>query len=368
MWPTRGIIPPTLFLCLSAALAGCASGADAESSFAARLELIPASVVGERDGVVVAMADLDRAAELAGVTRPEDTSDADAVLEYGKAVTGVRDLDAKGPAPVAALTPNSASAEYLLQMDEFAKEVGWSFVDISWFAEFQDPPTTFMVAGGEFDEKRLSQAMGKPDDGIWRLGGEDGKFDRESISPARPLGQPVRLALDDGHLLESRKTPPLEDALGGGGDTLADNDVLRALAEAMDGEEVYSAYFNATGLHQLDPVHVLEKRAIPGDQVLPQPFRGVAGGLTQEGGKPVVVFAYVHGSDSAAEANAEALRTLVETGRMLRGNAAWSKLFTVDEVRADGSTLVARLGLGDRGNPQFAYNLMTNREGLVSHR
>jgi hypothetical protein len=368
MWRTRGTFLAALLVC-AGALAACGTGGAPESSFADRLELIPASVVGERQHVILAMADLDRAAELAGVTRPADTSSPDAAMEYGKAITGVGDLDAKEAPTVAALTPEAASDRYVLQLKEFEKEVGWSLLDIAWFVEFRDPPKALLVAGGEFDEKRLTAAMGQPDDGIWRLGDKDGAFDPEAVSPARPLGQSLRLALSDGQLLVGRTTPSVRAAVDGDGETLADNDVVRALAQAMDAEGAYSAYFNASGVHKLDPVHsVIGGRKAGPDQVLPEPFRGVAGGLTKEDGKAVAVLAYAHASDSAAEANAAALRTLVENGRTLSENRPWSDTFAVDDIRTDGSTLVARLALDERANPQSVYGLTNDREGLVSHR
>jgi hypothetical protein len=359
-------------------VAACSGGGQSSGagSFRDRLELLPASVIDDPNNVVVAMADLDQAAQLAGVERPPDAN-VDEMIEYVNAVTGIPAADSQGPASVAALTPQTAHIDRLVQVNEFDGEVGWSIADVSWFAETQVPPNTFMVAGGDFDEARLTDAMGERQDGIWRLGGEDGEIDVANRSAARPLGESLRLAFNDGRLIVGRSTPPVEEALGGDGGTLADNGVLASLAQAMDDHDAYSALFNAGGSHGFDPATALLGESLDDvegaiaelqEQVLPQPFSGVAGGLTSADDEAIVLLAYAHDTAEAAEANAEALRTLVEQGHSLQSDQPWSDLFTVDDITTNDSTMVARLALGDQGNPQLAYNLLMTRESIVSHR
>ena len=106
---------------------------------------------------------------------------------------------AEGETPaVAALAPEAAGIRSLPQVAEFAEEVGWSIADVSWFIEYQAPPEMFAVLGGSFDEDRLTDAMGAAEDGIWRLGGEDGQRDLDDVTVARPFGQSLRLALGGG--------------------------------------------------------------------------------------------------------------------------------------------------------------------------
>jgi hypothetical protein len=355
---------PLLVVIAIVAAACSTSATGGAGSFRERLELLPASVIDDPGTVIVAMADLDRAAQLAGVERPADASDVDAVRAYVQAVTGIAGVDAPEPASVAALTPETAHVERLAQVDEFDDQLGWSIADVSWFAEVQVPPNTFMVAGGDVDEARLTEAMGERRDGIWRLGGEDGEVDFTSVSAARPLGESLRSALVDGRLIVGRSTPPVVDAVDGDGPTLADDDVLRSLAQAMDDPGAYSVLLTAGGSYGVDP-----RAALAGleDQVLPQPFRGVAGGLASEDGVPVVLLAYVHDSAAAAEANADALGGLLEKGHTLLTGEPWSNLLTAGEIGTDGSMLVARLGLAEQGNPQIAYDLLVNRDALVTH-
>ena len=360
---------------LAVLVAACSTGVGGGAvSFRDRLALLPASAIEDPNSVVVAMADLDRAAQLAGVERPPDAGNVDAVIEYANAVTGIPASDSEGPADVAALTPATAHVERLAEVDQFDDELGWSIADVSWFAEAQTPPNTFMVAGGDFDEARMSDAMGERQDGMWRLGGEDGEVDVSNVTAARPLGESLRLALDDGRLIVGRSTPPVEEVVDGGARTLADNEVLGSLAQAMDDNDAYSAMFVAGGLFAIDPAVLLrggdpeEALAQAQEQVLPQPFLGVAGGITSADDEPVVLFAYVHPNAEAAQANADALRRIVEQGQSLQSREPWSNLLTVDDISADGATVVARLGLGEQGKPQLPYHILTSRDSLVTHR
>jgi hypothetical protein len=372
----RGVTGLAVSLLLTTmAAAACLPGVDSGAeSFRDRLGLLPASAAVDADPLIVAIADLDRAAQLAGVQRPADAGDADAVADYVAAVTGVGGPNAGKPASVAALTPQTAHVERVAQVGEFADELGWSISDVSWFAEVQSSPNTLMVAGGDFDEARLNGAMGERRDDLWWLGGEDGEIDPTGITAARPLGESLRSTLADGHLVVGRTTPPVTDALDGDGPTLAHDTVLESLAQAMDDHDAYSALLTARGSYGVDPATVVRggnpqaALAQLQDQVLPQPFRGVASGATVEDGAPIVLLAYAHDTAEAAQANATALGRIVEQGRSQRDNQPWSELVTVDEIRADGATLVARLRLAEHASPRLGYGLLLNRDSLVTHR
>jgi hypothetical protein len=347
-----------------------AGGAGDAGSFADRLALLPASVADGSGDLVVTMADLDRAAELAGVRRPPDAGDAVAVADYVRVVTGLTGLDPARPGVVAALVPDTVHVESTARVGEFADELGWSIADVSWFVEARVQPNTFMVAGGDFDEARLTSAMGERDGDVWRVGGEDGEIGI-GHSPARPFGESLRTALVDGNLVVGRSTPPVAAAVASDGPTLADDEVLRSLATAMNDAGAYSVLLTAAGSY---PVDAATGGATPSaldrmrDQVLPEPFRGVAGGLTSQDGAPIVLLAYVHDTPEAARANADALRGLVERGHGRQSRVPWSEVLRVDGIRTDGGVLVARLGLAGKGYPQLAYQLLSTRDLLVLHR
>jgi hypothetical protein len=346
---------------------GSDPGGMTATGFATRLATLPAAVAGDSDQIIqIAVADLDRAAELAGLTRPVGSTDPDELREYVNALSG---RFTEGP-PVAALFPEAANIARIDQVDEFAAELGWSVSDVSWFAEYQMPPNAFTVIGGDLAESRLTDALGeRPDDGIWRLGGEDHEVNLEEVSAARPLGEALRLALVDDHLVMSRTTPPVAAALTGGA-SLAEDPRLSALAAAMDAESAYSALF-LTGQPssfqaQALPPQVQDQAEARGAAALPQPFTGLAVGSTQIDGTPYAVFAYVHDDEAAATANADALRTLLEEGVSLNTGEPWSEQFGVADIRVDGATVVARLTLN--GNPPILpYNVLMQRDNIASH-
>jgi hypothetical protein len=98
-----------------------------------------------------------------------------------------------------------------------------------------------------------------------------------------------------------------------------------------------------------------------------EPFVGFGSGLTLDSDDPNVVLAYVHADDETAQANAEPLRELLQEGTSLRTGEPWSVLFTVDTIRTDGPTLVARLGLGTGGRPGLAHDIVHARDSLAMH-
>lgn len=362
-----------------AAVAGCSDGSDdaGASSFEARLELIPASadLDGEDDAVTVAMSDLERAAELAGLEPPDDPSSGDAVVDYLSPLSGF-DLSGEEPLPVAALFPEASQYQRAAgELDAFVDEVGWSLLDVSWFVEYQVPPGLFTVMGGDFDEDQLTEAMGEPADDIWRLGeeGENGTVGRDPELPssaARPLGESLRLALDDDRLIVGRVTQPVEDALEGSDDTLADDPVLSALAGALDDEDVYSAMlmtgrdFNVVSTM---PPGSPEAVAAAEEEALPEEFNGVAGGLSYEDDHAVAVLVYTHADEEAAASNADALEGLIEDGRSLQSGRPWSELFSVDEVRTNGTTVVARLDIPTDRPAAQVFSMLQAQDSLVSH-
>ncbi|WP_434740921.1 hypothetical protein [Micromonospora sp. SH-82] len=354
-------------LALGMAGAGCggtdadrATGGDGErgadsDSFAGRLALLPDSLLRGDDPVLVTVADLEAAAKAAGVTPPTDVSDPAAVTAYVNAVTGTTGRG--GPPPtVAAPLPDRVVPGGVAQAQEFEAELGWSVVDLRWFVEYPTTPATLTVAGGTFTEQRLTEAMGDPDNGRWRVGeGEDMSMNLRDRSAARPTGQPLTVALDSDRLFVSPTAGHVQAALGSGG-TLADLPELRTLAEAMDKQGAYAAMLYARGPFEAGPG--------PGGAPTLRPFDGVATGLVHDG-EPFLVLAYAHGDAGAAEANATALRTLLTEGRSLRGQP-WSELLTVADITTDGTTVVARLGLGSAG-PQIAWQLLQTRDNLIQH-
>ncbi len=308
--------------------------------------------------IQVALADVDRAVELAGISRPADPTDPDQVREF---VIALRGVSADGP-PVSTVFPEVAQPVRIDRVAEFAAELGWSVAEVSWFAEYQVPPHDFAAIGG-LDHSRLADALGeRPGDGIWRIGGEDYETDLRDITTARPLGQALRLAMVGDHLVIARATPPVVAAQDGG-PTLADNPVLSALVAALDAEKAYSAQLLAGPPTVFKPEGPAQQAAGTG---LPRPFLGVAAGSTHIDGTPYAVFAYVHVSQEDAEANAAALRSLLTDGASVYTDRPWRERFEVADIRVVGATVVARLGFVD-APPVLPYQVLMERDNLVCY-
>lgn len=331
--------------------AGPTGSADASRpAFAQRMALLPQQLAD--DEIVLQMADLDRAAELAGVTRPTDTADVAAVRDYLTALSA--GTTANGPAEVVALLPQQAVPAGNPDLAGFEAELGWSVLDVSWYVEHSNPPNVMSVLGGDFDSDRMTDAMGPPADGGWQLGNADGSIDLAGRTVARPLGQPLHLRLADGRLTVAGNSEAAT-AIDDGAESFADTPAAVALAEAMDAEAAYSALFRVGGDYS-------GGRA---GQALPAAFDGVAGGLAHDGA-PVVVLAYAHADADAAQANAQALENLLAQGNSDTGQP-WSQRFTDPEVRQDGDTVVVRLRPADGTPAAIVYQLLQRRDSLITH-
>lgn len=374
---SRNRVITTILLTSTLAVAGC-SGNDGEEKgrtdaagnpgaaadpgrvpYPDRLALLPRAPADGTDGILITMGDLDAAAKAARVSPPSDVTDQAAVAAYAQALQGVA-APGEPALSVGALLPERIGSHGISEAAEFEAELGWSVVDLRWFVEHSKPPVTLTVLGGAFTEQRLAAAMGKATDGRWRVGaGEDLSTKLDQRSAARPLGRPLTLALDSGRLFVADTAASLEAAAGADGDRLGDVPELRALAEAMEAEGAYATMLSAGGRYQVG-----QGRAGTGSPL--RPFIGVGTGLAFDEGKPYLLLAYAHADSATATANATALRTHLTEGQSRVARGPWSERLTVGDIRVDGTTLVARLALGDT-HPNLAWQLLIQRDPLVRH-
>lgn len=367
--PTRAV---AVLSVLGLLLAGC-SGDDAEGDrpaggdptgddagrLTAWLATLPQDAVDQEEPLIqVAIADLDRAAALAGMRRPAGSTDPAVVGSYVDRVSGV----AGNQPQVSAVFPETSQFLRVHQVAEFAAELGWSLADVSWFAEYQSRSQPFAALGG-VDEARLTEVLGpRPEDGIWRIGGDDYTMNLVEASPARPLGEALRLAMVDDHLVIARGTPPVQAALGGG-PTLAEHPILSALAEVMDAEDAYSAQFlvGPPSEFQHQPRTPEQEEA----QVLPRVFTGVGAGTAMVDGTGYGLFVYTHLTEEDAAANAEAVREILTEGGSMYTDTQWRERLAVDEVRVDGTIVIARVTFLDT-RPVLIYQILFQRDNLVT--
>jgi hypothetical protein len=369
-------VAPLPLLLAAACTGGGSSGDTGVGSIAEGLALLPDG--GEEQTVV--WGDLVEAAEIAGVERPEDPSDAEVVADYGLAVTAGQSDDASGRPPVFAPTPQAAHAEQLVQIEEFVDDVGWSLLDVDRFVERLTPPGIITVVEGAVEADDLTAALGEADDGVWQAGRPGaGAFalDADEITAARPLGESLWLGLDDGRLAVGRDPADVEavrSALSGdeARPTLADDEALLALAEVLDGADPYAAMLVRPGI-PADPFDVADPSA---DQVtercaaaLPEVTTAVGTGLAEDDG-PVVLVALAHGSRDEAEANAQALEEAVTSGARVVSGEDWSELVELAGIEVTGEdrrVVLAELRPRDPMAASMWSDLMVRRDPLITY-
>jgi hypothetical protein len=236
-------------------LVGC-SGADtggsddgAAFSVLAGLAEIPVEVLDgllaeagdaqESVGVSVDMADLSRAAGVAGVDRPVGSRDGDQVSGLLSALTGRGSPGDAGPYRAYVPLPFSVDFE---RVDEIVDEIGFSVADADWYLFAGRAPRVFSVMGGVNAVGGLAEVA----PGVFTLGeGEDLRIPTSaSFRPTalRPLGRVLRVAERDGKVATSTTTPPIvawrAGKPGGGFSELVG---LGPIGEILDSHDVYAA-------------------------------------------------------------------------------------------------------------------------------
>jgi hypothetical protein len=336
---------------------------------------LPSSAL--EDDYLLTAADLDRATELAGATRPAPSSnDEDEIFEWALSIDGIRQSEDGEWAAVATLLPEATNPRQLAGTEEFRDELGWTLLDVGWFAEVYAPPARFTVLHGEFDVEQIDAAIDSNDDDVWSIGEEDFAQDLTQISAARPIGESLRLAEQDGALAVSKSTPPIEEWLDGD-DRLDADEELVAVAEALDDHEVYAAMILDGDDLLTDPLSIAGRNASP-EQIeeieerfggmLLAPFEVLGAGLTVVDDEAVGVLAYEHASADLAEENADALEALFGEGTSVRTNQPLSDLFRDVTVEADGTTVTVTFGFTDDTSVITLWNAIHARELFASHR
>jgi len=379
MWRRLGLVTALLL-----PLAACSSddddgggglpgGGGGGDGVEAMLDTLPVPSSVEEDGTLtVAYGDLARAARLAGVELPEspDAAAFDDQMDVISTITGQVLEDDSERTPVAVMPPEVAHVEEMVGLEEFVDDVGWSVFDVRSFVELQAPPNSVTVMDGGFDADRITESLGEPDDGVWIAGDPEVQSNLDERTPARPLGEPQWLSLDDDRLVITRSAEEMDAARGDGSatPTVADDEVMVSLAQAVDDADAYSAllYRGTLSLDFASSLGSPEQLAQACTEALQEPFTGVAGAIADDDG-PVVVIAYVHESAEAAEANAETLQDLVAEGRSQQSGEPWSEQLELDSVETDGPVMTARLRPVRPGYAAIWHRLLLQRDNLVTH-
>ena len=379
----RGYLPEMhrrLRMCLAplvltaVALASC-TGNDGEDdgnrgggSIESLLGEIPAAANTEPANLTIVAGNLDRAAELAGVTPFEADTTTDEMLENITLLTGIP-RDGK-PAIVSMLLPDAVAPRSLSENDEIRDELGWSIVNVNSFIELQSLPYRFAVLRADVAADDIDDAVGASENGIWSLGGADLEQNLRDITPARRLGDSLRMALDDDLLAVSRTTPPIREWLDGADETLADDEALSSIAKALDEADVYSAmlvvgdFSIVAALGGRGSLEQLEQ--ILADSALINPFDALGAGLSVVDDEPLGTFVYRFGSEADAKAAVESVRAVFEDGTSFVSNQPLSDMFEVRSVEANGDVVVATSSFRD-ARPGVVWQMINARDLPTAH-
>lgn len=254
--------------------------------------------------------------------------------------------------------------------EEWRRELGFGAGDVDAAAEAGVPPAVLSVFHTRADPATIDGAV--TDDEAWsaelQSAERDGTTvyswgdDPQAVDPARTsavrrLGQGGVLAVTgDGLVLWATDRAAVDAALdirsgGDGPGSLAGNEDFAALARALDDQGCYTATLSDR-VPVLDPLNLLGPRANPADierlraeledgPGLP-PYRalGIGNAFDAKTGQGYVVFAFATGSDSEAQAVADAFTAVVAEGTSAATNQPWSALLAVREATTDGSVAV----------------------------
>ena len=355
---------------------GSGSGEGGLATVSGALAALPDN--GEDQTIV--WGDLARAADIAGLERPTDPADSEAVVDYLMAVTGTSRAESDASPPVAVVPPEAAQVENSVSIADFAADVGWSILQVDRFVERQSPPDSITVLDGEFDDDALTSAMGEPTDGVWVAGsGNPGEVDVDEVTPARPLGESLWLSRNGGDRVlsitrssESAATADAALTSDPEGAVLADDVSLAALAATLDEQSAYGALVVRPGVNGQD---ALGTSATPEQaeqfcgEMLPEPTAAVATGVTSDDEGPVVLIALAQLSAEAASANADALEEAVTNGVSALTQQPWNERFELDGVETtgdDGLVVLARLRPVDPIGTRLWYDIVVQRDNLIA--
>ncbi|MCK0110870.1 hypothetical protein MWU75_01765 [Ornithinimicrobium sp. F0845] len=326
-------------------------------------------------GLMIQTADLTGATEAAGLERP-DTPEGIALVEWISPLLGQPIGESGEPAPVFVPVAEVFNLQQLHQHQEFQESLGWSLVDVDSFAELVLPPERFAVVAGDFDESTLAADLPEVAEGVVTFGeGEDLSTDLENASVVSRLGQPIRLAQQDGRVVAASGTAAVEDWLAGLDETLADDESLAAVAAALDEQDAVSAVLLSGGSFQ--GAQTLAGSGAPESTVaqlqdelagLPSAAFGTVGiGWTVQDGEPVIAVAYHLGSEDAVERAAPEFEAMYQDGVELTSGRPVSASVELLSVESSGQVLVVRAASAEPARVRWLLNQLSARDVPFAH-
>lgn len=303
------------------------------------------------DGMITIQAsDFERVEEILGQDKPTDGDVEDLVRWAAAASVPSED----GATALATIFPSNLGwAQYAAQSGTIAETLGVSLFDVARFAEVSAPPTGSTVIQGGYDTDRITDALGGPDDGVWRIGDELAQ-DFELRDALPPLGAGLRLAEADERLLLFREERPLRAVVSGDA-SLGDDEVLMALAQALDHAGWYSVMIVAN--HDFS--------GSTAEDLALEPFLALGAAVDVVDDEHVVHLAYVHEDEAGAESNADRIAALVEEGHLMTGQPVADRL-TITDTQVDDTVLRVTFSLTETA-PGALWGMLAQRDVLTSH-
>lgn len=361
----------TAGLTTSAAAATTGTGAD-DSGFsvsAALAELPPAPTDA---GYWIMVGDLDAATELAAIERP-DSLEMDVLAPWLSLLTGMPVYESDPPeyAPIFVPFPDALTPAYAVLMPETAAAVGWSVLDVSWFAAVESPPTgNFAVLHGVFADDALTQlplvestASG---DVVTLNEGDDMELSLTGRNALSSIGVPTRMARVDDAIALSRTAQGVVSWLDGLATTAADDPALSTIAEALDDAGVHSATIGTTTLFNpiavvgngADATEVEGALADAAPMLLPAGATqvGIGWGTDDDGASVITLAYFVLGGPDAVDAAASAVEVALTEGFSQRGQPL-SELLTLDSVTTGDTVVVATVRAAEGRSPITPFNM-----------
>ncbi|MGI8948306.1 MAG: hypothetical protein ACR2FV_10100 [Ornithinimicrobium sp.] len=314
----------------------------------------------------VTTGDLDAAAEVSGMERPE-AGERDALGEWLQPLTGPS--PSLPAAPVLMVLPEvwQPSAE-LVQASE--DELGWSILDASTYAELSAARLRFLVIEGDVDEQTPDDAdLVDLGDGVFSAGqGADHALAPDDATSLRPTGAPLRMAVHGTRLALSGSTPAVESWLRRGDSTLGDDAALTDIAAALDSKDVVSAFLERSGFAS-DPAFLSRPAvaAVLGEPPISHAFDTVGmGWAVDDEGKAEVIVAYAFGDEGTAEASSPEVEQAFTAAVSTETMRPMSDRVRVEDITVDGRLVVATLTMVE-GSPGMVHHLLLNRDRPFTH-
>lgn len=288
--------------------------------------------------------DLVATTEAAGLERPTSLAGEDLAGWLGP-LTGLPRPEG-GYAPSFVPIANLFNHTQIRGHEEFAEELGWSLVDVGAFVEFYEPPRTFAVLAGDFDDVSPEPDDVDVDTGVYTFGeGEDFTFNAATATVARPTGAPLHQGARGDLLAVAPMKPALEQWVPGTETgTMADRQDLAAVAQILDEAEALSAILlTDVELAGLTPATIGIGWAVADDAA-------------------VLTYAHHFASAEAAEAGADLLTERFSSGETMGGEAV-SEILSLAGTEQHENVVAITLSLPSETSPGTIVNLLMRGDG-----